>query len=109
MPTLGAGAYLIEILFEVGPCSPVGMGGHKAIDETDLAAWMSNQNVKLKPWEAKAIRQLSREYAAMLSQSVEPNTPPPWVDPSVMTEERRAKIAKAMSNWADQINSKTRN
>ncbi len=108
MPPLGAGAYLVEILFEVGPCNPVGMGGHQAISDVDLAAWMANQNVILTPWEARTIRQLSREYAAMLSQAVEPNTPPPWVDPNLMTEERRQKIANAMSHWADQINAKTR-
>lgn len=108
MPPLGAGAYLIEILFEIGPSRPVGFGGHSAIDEIDLAAWMANQNVTLKPWEAKTVRHLSREYAAMLTEAVEPNTPPPWVDPNMMTEERRQKIAAAMSNWANQMNAKTR-
>lgn len=109
MPPLGAGAYLIEILFEVGPSRPTGMGGHRPIDELDLAAWMSNQNVKLNPWEARSIRQLSREYAAMLAEAVEPNVPPPWVDPNLMTPERREKIAQAMMDWANNINVKTRN
>jgi hypothetical protein len=108
MPPVLGGAYLIEILFEVGPAKPVGMGGNAAIDEVDLAAWMSNQGVTLTPWEAKTVRQLSREYAAMLSQAVEPNTPPPWVDPAIMTPERREKISKAMSDWANLINTKTR-
>lgn len=109
MPNLGDGAYLVEILFEVGPSKPTGMGGHRPIDDLDLAAWMSNQNVRLSPWEARTVRQISREYAAMLSEAVEPNTPPPWVDAKAMDEERRAKIAKAMSDWANRINSKTRN
>lgn len=109
MPPLGAGAYLIEILFEIGPAKPSGFGGSSAIDEVDLASWMANQNVKLTPWEAKAIRQLSREYAAMLADAVEPNTPPPWVNPNLITQEHRQKIANAMSDWADAINSKTRN
>lgn len=108
MPPLGAGAYLVEILFEVGPSRPTGMGGHTPISDLELAAWMANQHVSLNPWEAKTVRQLSREYAAMLSEAVEPNTPPPWVDPNIMTEERRAKIAKAMSDWANAINVKTR-
>jgi ribosome recycling factor len=109
MPPLGGGAYLIEILFEVGPSKPTGMGGSAPIDDVDLAAWMANQNVRLKPWEAQTIRKISREYAAMLSEAVEPNTPPPWVDPDLLNQERREKIAKAMSNWADNINAKTRN
>lgn len=109
MPPLGAGAYLVEILFEVGPSKPIGMGGNCAIDEVDLAAWMANQQVNLNPWEAKTVRQLSREYAAMLNEAVEPNTPPPWVDPNLMTPERRDKIAQAMSDWANIINAKTGN
>ena len=107
MPPLLGGAYLVEILFEVGPAKPIGMGGNTAIDEVDLAAWMSNQGVTLMPWEAKTVRQLSREYAAMLSEAVEPNTPAPWHDPIVMTPERRDKISKAMSDWANRINTKT--
>lgn len=107
MPPLLGGAYLIEILFEVGPAKPLGMGGNVSIDEVDLAAWMANQCVTLTPWEAKTIRQLSREYAAMLSEAIEPNAPPPWVDPEIMTAERREKISKAMSDWANRINTKT--
>jgi hypothetical protein len=107
MPPVTAGAYLIEILFEVGPAKPMGMGGSVALDEIDLSAWMANQNVKLKPWEAKTIRQLSREYAAMLSQSSEANVPSPWVDPSIMTTERRNKIAKSMSDWGNIMKAKT--
>lgn len=109
MPPLGAGAYLAEILFEVGPSRPTGMGGHTPISDLELAAWMINQQVTLNPWEARAVRHLSREYAAMLAEAVEPNTPPPWVDPNIMTEERRVKIAKAMSDWANAMNAKTRN
>lgn len=107
MPPLLGGAYLVEILFEVGPAKPIGMGGSVAIDEVDLAAWMANQCVTLTPWEAKAVRQLSREYAAMLAEAAEPNTPPPWLDPAIMTAERREKISKAMSDWANRINIKT--
>jgi len=109
MPQIGAGAHLLEILFEVGPAKPVGMGGQVGIDETDLAAWQTNQCIALTPWEAKAIRALSREYAYMLGQASEASCPPPWVDPSVMTEERRNKIADAMSAWANNHNgSKTK-
>lgn len=107
MPPLLGGAYLVEILFEVGPAKPIGMGGSVAIDEVDLAAWMANQCITLTPWEAKTVRQLSREYAAMLSEAAEPNTPPPWLDPAIMTTERREKISKAMSDWANLINIKT--
>ena len=108
MPPLTGGAYLIEILFEVGPSKPVGMGGSVGIDEIDLAAWMSNQNVQLTPWEAQTIRRLSHEYAAMLSISSEPNTPAPWSSPQAITDEMREKISNAMSDWGNRINTKTR-
>jgi hypothetical protein len=108
MPQLIGGAYLVEILFEVGPAKPLGMGGSVAIDEIDLAAWMSNQNVRLTPWEAQAVKHLSREYAGMLSASAEPNTPAPWSDNKMLTEEMREKISNAMSNWSNRINIKTR-
>jgi hypothetical protein len=107
MPPVLGGAYLIEILYEVGPAKPIGMGGNVAIDEIDLAAWMSNQCVTLTPWEAKTIRRLSQEYAAMLSVASEPDTPAPWLDPEILTAERRDKISKAMSDWANRINTQT--
>lgn len=109
MPHIEAGAHLLEILFEVGPAKPSGMGGQIGIDEVDLVAWQYNQGISLTPWEAKAVRTLSKEYAYMLGQASEANCPPPWVDPSIMTEERRQKIADAMSSWSDKINAgKTR-
>jgi hypothetical protein len=108
MPPVLGGAYLIEILFEVGPAKPMGMGGNIAIDEIDLAAWMSNQNVQLTPWEARTIRTLSHEYAAMLSAGSEPNTPAPWSNVEIITDEMREKISNAMSDWSNRINTKTR-
>ena len=104
MPPVEAGAHLIEILFEVGPTKVAGMGGQVGIDEIDLTAWQYNQGVKLTPWEAKAVRILSKEYAYMLSEASEASCPPPWVDPDIMTEQRRQKIADAMTSWADKIN-----
>jgi hypothetical protein len=108
MPPVLGGAYLLEILFEVGPAKPIGMGGNIAIDEIDLAAWMSNQNVQLTPWEARTIRTLSHEYAAMLSAGSEPNTPAPWSNVEIITDEMREKISNAMSDWSNRINTKTR-
>lgn len=104
MPPIEAGTHLIDILFEVGPCKSSGMGGQVGIDEIDLMAWQHNQDIRLTPWETKTIRMLSKEYAHMLGQASDANCPQPWVDPSIMTEARRQKIADAMSSWADKIN-----
>ncbi len=107
LPELYGGYYLIEILFEVGPVKIAGMAGTVAIDETDLLAWQINQGVGLSSWEAQTIRLLSREYAAMLSEATDPRCPAPYLLPvNEMSDERRAKIADAMANWADKLNAK---
>lgn len=109
MPHIEAGAHLLEILFEVGPAKSSGMGSQIGIDEIDLVAWQYNQGISLTPWEAKAIRTLSKEYAYMLGQASDAHCPPPWVDPHVMTYAQQQKISEAMAAWADNINaSKTR-
>ena len=104
MPPIGAEAYLIEILFEIGPTKPAGMGGQVGIDEADLIAWQQNQQVRLSPWECRTIRMLSREYAGMLFEASKPDCPQPYVARLKISEEQRDKIADAMSNWADKLN-----
>lgn len=104
MPPLGAEAYLIEILFEIGPTKPAGMGGQIGIDETDLVAWQQNQRANLKPWECRTIRLLSREYAGMLFEASKPDCPQPFVAKLKLSDEQRAKISEAMGSWADKLN-----
>lgn len=104
MPKIGAGGYLIEILFEIGPTKPAGMGGQIGIDDLDLVAWQQNQQVRLSPWECHTIRSLGREYAAMLFEASKPDCPAPYVAKVQMTDEQRAKIAEAMGSWADKLN-----
>lgn len=104
LPPLAFGAHLIEILFEIGPIKPAGMGGAVGIDEADLHAWQCNQGVDLSAWEARTLRKLSREYAHMLSQASEPNCPAPYVSDEYINAEKRKQIADAMNNWADNLN-----
>ncbi|CAB5187094.1 hypothetical protein UFOVP166_2 [uncultured Caudovirales phage] len=104
MPPIEAGGYLLEILFEVGPTKPAGMAGQVGIDEIDLLAWQTNQDIRLTGWEARTIRLLSREYASMLVEASDQHCPPPWVATVVITEDQRDKIADAMSAWADRLN-----
>lgn len=104
LPPLAFGAYLIEILFEIGPIKPAGMGVAIGIDEIDVYAWQCNQGVELTSWEARTLRRLSREYAHMLSQASDPACPAPYVPEKYIDEEKRQKIADAMNNWADKLN-----
>jgi len=104
MPPVHAGGYLLEILFEVGPTKAAGMAGQVGIDETDLLAWQVNQQIALRPWETRAIRILSREYASMLADASDPRCPSPWTPPVPITAEKRDAIADAMAQWADNVN-----
>lgn len=104
LPPLAFGLHLIEILFEIGPVKPAGMGGTLAIDEQDVYAWQCNQDIALSAWEARTLRRLSREYSYMLTQASEPSCPAPYVPEEYINAERRKKIADAMSGWADKLN-----
>lgn len=104
MPPVEAGGYLLEILFEVGPTKPAGMAGQVGIDEIDLLAWQTNQDIRLTGWEARTIRLMSREYAAMLVEASDPNCPAPWAAKVAITEDQKDRISDAMSAWADNLN-----
>jgi hypothetical protein len=105
MPQLRAGEYLIELLYEIGPVKPAGMGVSSSIDETDLLAWQANQSVSLLPWESKMIRVLSREYASMLAEASSPSCPAPYIASLEVSPEARDSIYDVMSSWADKLNS----
>lgn len=104
MPEIEAGGHLLEVLFEIGPTKPAGMGGQIGIDEADLLAWQFNQGVELSSWESKTVRLLSREYAAMLFEASSPTCPAPYLPNGQLSDARREKIADAMSSWADKLN-----
>jgi len=103
-PPLSHAAYLIDILFEIGPVKVAGMGGTVSIDEQDVYAWQCNQGIALSAWESRTIRTLSREYSHMLSVASDPSCPPPYVPDEYINTEKRKKIADAMTNWADKLN-----
>jgi hypothetical protein len=104
LPLIEAGAHILEALFEIGPCKPAGMGGSVAIDDLDMLAWQANQQLSLTPWEARAVRTLSHEYAAMLSRAGNAKCPPPYSPADLLDDVRRRKISEAMSSWADKLN-----
>lgn len=107
MPSLDAGAYLINILFEVGPAKPLSMGGLVSVDEADIVAWQINRDLRLSAWEAKTIRRLSQVYCNECSEARSPTAPAPYVaSPSTITATQRERISRAMSDWADKVNGK---
>lgn len=104
LPPIDAGLHILEALFEIGPCKPAGMGGSVAIDDLDILAWQANQQLSLTPWEARTVRVLSHEYAAMLSRAGDAKCPPPYLPADLLDNARRRKISEAMSSWADKLN-----
>ena len=104
LPPITAGGYLIDLLFDIGPAQPLAMSSPVAISELEIAAWQNNRCISLTAWEAATIRRLSHDYASALSQSSQVSCPPFYMSPERMTEDRRAKISKAMSSWADKVN-----
>ena len=80
------------------------MSSPVAIDEIDLLAYQFNRDIALSPWEAGIIRELSREYAAMLAEASASNCPAPYFSSEAMDDERRKKIAQGMSDFANKLN-----
>lgn len=105
LPPISAGQHLLEILFEAGPTTVVGMGGLGAISELDVLAWQLNHGESLTSWEVSTIRKLSAEYAAMGMEARERTCAPPYapVSPSDMTDQQRQRISDAMEDWADKL------
>lgn len=66
---------MLEILFEIGPVQ-MSFAGCEPISETELRSWQANQKIQLQPWECRVIRQLSKEYAAMLNTGGEHDAAP---------------------------------
>jgi hypothetical protein len=104
LPPLHAGAHLVSILFDIGPAKPMPMSSPVAIDEQDILAWQINRDLRLSPFEAATVRELSREYASALIDAASPSCPPFYFSPEAITEERRRKVSEGMREFAAKLN-----
>lgn len=77
MPELEAGAHLAGYLFEIGPTMPAGMGP-SAITHQEIQSWQALCQVRLKPWEVRALRRLSFEYLRESREAEKADRPAPW-------------------------------
>lgn len=84
--------YLLEHFFDVGPAMPGAMAP-APITYGELQAWAERTGTSLQPWEARALRSLSRSYVNELAAARSPNRPAPWSPPDY-TEERRAAVSR---------------
>lgn len=69
--------HIIHRLTEIGLTEANGMGA-SPLSWREIEAWQRSTNVCLDPWEARLIRQLSREYLSEAHRAESENCPPPW-------------------------------
>lgn len=75
MPEVTA-THLLDYLFEIGPTFPGAMGA-VVLPISEIASWQQQMGIRLQPWEIRAIRSASNEYANQLAISYDPACPSP--------------------------------
>lgn len=82
-------AYLLDLLFEIGPTSYVGMG-EVPLTEFDILCWRMNRDGrKLHEWEIKALREMSGAYLAGQNEGQYLDSVAPFRDNSPEAVNRR--------------------
>lgn len=77
MPDVAGYQYILDLFFEVlGPY----MGGIEPLSLQEIKAWCDISGVYLAPWEAVAIRNMSRAYVVQFNRSNNSNEPPPYYE-----------------------------
>lgn len=94
LPPLGAEAYLVDHLLEVGPAMPAGMGD-APLSYSEIHAYTLAAGVRLAPWEARALRMLSREYLSARAEGEDADCPPPYI--ARPSADRAARVSAALA------------
>ena len=100
-PLIREAYYLVEILFDIGPVIPVGMGGLGGINDSDIYYYQKNQGIKLTAWECYTLKLISKDYASMMQEAKERNCPAPYI-PFVETLDRKS-IQDGFLEWASKL------
>jgi hypothetical protein len=103
MPPVEACAHILRYLWEVGPVLAGGMAP-APITQQEIRSWQENSGVRLQPWEARWMRELSTVYLNELHKAEAPNRPPPWVSEGTARENltRAAQsMRRAFAEMAD--------
>jgi hypothetical protein len=80
--------YLVDFLWQVGPVIEDG-NGRAPLTHQEIVSWQFNTGISLKPWEARFLRNLSRDFLAQSQKAEKPDCPSPFG-----FGERRAMVAK---------------
>jgi hypothetical protein len=85
--------FLIGYLLEVGPTVATGMGA-AAIGWRDVEAWQACLGIRVPPWQARLLVELSREYVSFSRSAEKPDCPSPLS--AEMDDTRRERVARAL-------------
>ncbi len=73
MPPCDVAFFLIDYLFEIGPCS-----GEEPVTDFALYMWQRNTGIRLDSWQCRTIRKLSRAHLNESHAATKRNCPAPW-------------------------------
>lgn len=88
--------YIVQWLLEIGPTLAAGMGSGP-IEWRDIAAWQGVNGVEMLPWEAAALRLMSKAYLMQFHDSEKPDCPAPW-SVRVPSADHREAVARKVRN-----------
>ncbi len=71
--------YLLNYLFDVGPCLYGGMGP-TPLTHVELQAWGDLVGIPLNGWEARTLRRLSMEYIGQQQKASAVDCAAPWAE-----------------------------
>lgn len=69
--------YITDWLMEIGPLASTGMGP-APLGWAEIRAWQDSVGIELDPWEARTIRQLSKEFLTTMHEAKDPTFPAPF-------------------------------
>ncbi len=98
LPELEGESYLLDILFDVGPYVPSGMG-EMPLAYGQLESWQRLMGVELSPWEARTLQRLSRAYCGQLAASADPavSAPGSAIETPEQEHERRERVSVGLA------------
>lgn len=87
--------HIINRLIEIGLTESNGMGA-SPLSWREIGEWQRSTSIRLPPWEARLIRQLSVEYISESQKAESENCPAPWRTDATAIE-RKVEEAKLRS------------
>nr|KAJ8744646.1 hypothetical protein H9T68_11680 [Delftia sp. PS-11] len=98
MPDPGPAEYLLDIFFDVGPVLYTPMG-EAPFGYDQLEAWQRCHGVRLTPWEARTLRDMSLAYAGEKALAADPGAAAPGSahETDEQAVERRARVSKSLA------------